>query len=532
VPHATLPAGTALCWGWFLGGTVEFDSSDKGANFAMVMVDERQTTDADERPMILLRRVVGAIVLAMAALMALRGAYYCWTALTILRWPFEIHGGESTMLHESQLMDANFLGSLREIYGPERADRFTAGNYPPIYLILWALDPGASSYITGRALALLGGIAAAVAGGVAVAFTVEGGRAWRIGIGALGGGAFLCTVPVFQQISNAKPDMTAIAFAAFGLAAYAIWPDRRGAILAGFCCALAGLTKQSTGFATLAILIAATRQGWRVGLAFLVACGATVLAVLGSLWAIVGPTLYEHLIIYNMRHWRQDRFITLNGKFIDQHWPLLLAAILYTGWAVWSRPRSPLSYFPLTAALVMGMVGSDGAARNYYVELCLALGLAAALGVGTFLRARRPLATTLGTAALLLVGIHLFRAYTLFIIGLYVPTLPLNEKDPNPTLRQVDAAADPVLIFADDPGYLVMRGRPVVIDDPFLASLMIREGHWNPDEMVANIKARRYTLILAVETTDEELRASWGNEIMDAVLANYESYGDGYLPKK
>ncbi|HEY8598262.1 MAG TPA: hypothetical protein VIL85_07515 [Thermomicrobiales bacterium] len=497
----------------------------------MVMVHERRAT-GDERWIPLLRRAVGAIVLAMAALMALRAAYYCWTALTILRWPFEIHGGESTMLHESQLMDADFLGSLRAIYGPERADRFTAGNYPPIYLILWALDPGASSYITGRALALLGGIVAAIAGGVAVAFTVEGGRAWRLGIGALGGGAFLCTVPVFQQITIAKPDMIALACAACGLAAYAIWPDRRGAILAGFCCALAGLTKQSVGFATLAILIAATRQGWRVGLAFLVTCGATTLAALGALWALVGPTLYEHLIIYNMRHWRQDRFISLNEKFVQQHWPLLLAAALYTAWAVRSRPRSPLSYFPLTAAIVMVMVGSDGAARNYYVEFCLALGLAAALGVGTFLRARRPIAATLGTAALLLVGVHLFRAYTLFIIGLYVPTLPLNEQDPNPTLHQVDAAPDPVLILADDPGYLVMRERPVVIDDPFLASLMIREGHWHPTEMIANIEARRYTLILAVGTTDDELRVSWGDKVMDAVLANYESYGDGYLPKK
>ena len=384
--------------------TAEFGDNDKGANFAMVMVQKRQPTGEDGRGLALLRQLVGLVVLTMAAFMALRAAYFCWTALAILRWPFEIHGGESTMLHESQLMDADFLGSLREIYGPERTDRFTAGNYPPIYLILWALDPGASSYITGRALALLGGIVAAVAGGVAVAYTVEGGRAWRIGIGTLGGGAFLCTVPVFQQISNAKPDMTAIAFAACGLAAYAIWPDRRGALLAGFCCALAGLTKQSVGFATLAILIAATRQGWRVGLTFLVTCGATVLATLGALWAFVGPTLFEHLIVYNMRHWRQDRFISLNEKFIGQHWPLLAAAILYTAWAVWSRPRSPLSYFPLTAAAVMVMVGSDGAARNYYVELCLALGLAAALGVGTFLRARRPLATTLGTAATLLVG--------------------------------------------------------------------------------------------------------------------------------
>lgn len=513
------------------GRGVVNEDDDKGAIAGMIGANERAAVGGDERAIALARRIVGAIVLALAALMALRAAYYCWTALTILRWPFEIHGGESTMLHESQLMDADFIGSLRAIYGPERADRFTAGNYPPIYLILWALDPGSSSYITGRALATLGGIAAAIAGGVAVAFTVEGGRALRAGIGVLGGAAFLCTVPVFQQITIAKPDMTALAFAACGLAAYAVFPDRRGAIGAGFCCALAGLTKQSVGFAALAILIAATRQHWRVGLAFLLTCAATVAVALGTLWAFVGPTLYDHLITYNRRPWRQDRFIGLNEKFIGQHWPLLGAALLYTVWAVRRRPRSPLSYFPLTAAAVMVMVGSDGAARNYYVEFCLALGLAAALGVGSFLRAARPLAATLGAVSLLLVGIHLFRAYTLFIVGLYVPTLPLNERDLNPTLQQVDAVRDPVLILADDPGYLVMRERPVVIDDPFLASLMIREGHWQPDEVIANLEARRYTLVLAVATTDEEVRAAWGDRLADALLANYESYGDGYLPK-
>ena len=178
------------------------------------------------------------------------------------------------------------------------------------------------------------------------------------------------------------------------------------------------------------------------------------------------------------------------------------------------------------------MVGSDGAARNYYVELCLALGLVVALGVGTLPRERPRIAATLGAATTLLVAIHLYRAYTLFVIGLYVPIIPLNERDPNPILRDVDAKRDPVLILGDDPGYLVMRNRPVVIDDPFLASLMIREGHWDPSGVIANLEARRYTLVLTVDTTDEQLRVSWGDRFVDALLANYESYGDGYLPKE
>src|SRR5262249_22087555 len=159
--------------------------------------------------------------------------YYCWMVLPIIRWPFEIHGGESTMLYESHLLDSDLFGNIRTLYGPQQADRFVAGNYPPLYLFFWTLDPGPSSYITGRALSLLGGVVAALAGAMAVYATLTGGRAWRIGMGLLGGAAFLCTVPVFQQIGIAKPDMVALAFAACGLACFAVLPDRRGAVLAG-----------------------------------------------------------------------------------------------------------------------------------------------------------------------------------------------------------------------------------------------------------------------------------------------------------
>lgn len=477
------------------------------------------------------RGVLQGVVLTLAALLAARALYYCWTALPIIRWPFAIHDGEATMLYESQLLNSHLLHSLRAIYGPQRADRFVAGNYPPIYLFLWALKPGVASYITGRGLSLLGGIVAAIAGGVAVYATVDGGRLWRIGIATLGGAAFLSTVPVFQQIGIAKPDMVALAFAACGLACYAAFPDHRGALLAGLCGALAGLTKQSIGFATVAILLAALRQHWRIALTLVLACGVTVLTVLGSLWLIAGSALFEHLVLYNLRPWRQDRFDSLNQKFVEQHWPLLVAALVYTVWALRARPRSPLTYYPLTALVVMLMVGAEGAARNYYIELTLAIALGAALAVGTFLRSRPPLAASLGAGALVLVSLHIFRAYTLFTVGAYVPTLPPSGPDPNPILAQVDAAPDPVLILADSPDYLAMRGRPVVIDDPFLAQIMLVEHRWNLDAIVANIGAKRYSLVLTVGMTDEALRKAWGSPLVDALLANYRPDRDGYVPK-
>lgn len=452
--------------------------------------------------------------------------------MAIVRWPFAIHAGESTMLYESQLLDQNLLRGLWAIYGPTLPDRFLAGNYPPVYILLWKFSPGSAGYIAGRTLALLGGVVAAIAGGVAVTATVEGRWFWRLIVGALGGALFLCTVPVLQQIGVAKPDMTALAFAACGLAIYALLPGWRGAVLSGICCALAGLTKQSVCFATLAIVIAAWRYHWRQAVIFAVSCGATVALALGALWTLVGPDLYEHLITYNLRSWRQDRFIVLTTRFLGQHWPVLLAAVLATVWAVWRRTRSPLGYFPLLSTVSFFMVGSDGAARNYYVELCLALGLVVALGVGDLLQQQRATYQIAGVVVAALIGLHLFRAYTLFTLGTYVPVIPLNDRDPNPILQHVDQLPDPVLILGDDPGYLVMRGRPVSIDDLYLASLLIRNDTWHPSGIIDNLQHQRYSAVVALDVSLDDLRASWGDELIDALLANYQRQQETYYPRR
>src|SRR5215213_10219436 len=98
----------------------------------MVMADQRQVV-ARGRAVAVGQRAIQWAVLALAVIVTVRALYYCSTVLPILRWPFEIHGGESTMLYESQLLNPrDIAGSLRALYGPQQADRFVAGNYPPL----------------------------------------------------------------------------------------------------------------------------------------------------------------------------------------------------------------------------------------------------------------------------------------------------------------------------------------------------------------------------------------------------------------
>ncbi|MGN6565566.1 MAG: hypothetical protein ACTHMU_23155 [Thermomicrobiales bacterium] len=480
-------------------------------------------------------RLALQILLALVACaLCARAIYYLWMAADLVRWPFELHGGESTMVLESRLLNnQGLLAGFRRLYGPQQTDSFVGGNYPPIYYLVWTLKPGPPAYPTGRAISLLAGLVAAVAGGVAAYAALPGSRLVRVAAGALGGAAFICTVPVFQQLSIAKPDMLALALAAVGLMVFEVRRDRAGAVAAGVCFALAVLTKQSVGFALVAAMIAALRRDWRTLLTLVASVAGFVLVVLGALWLVSGPPLFEHLVLYNLgRDWRQDRFDSLASKMFFIHWPLLVPAVAYALWGVWRRPRSALTYYPLIALLTFATVGSEGGARNYFVELCLAIGLGAALAVGTLLISRPPLAPVLGAALLALLVFYTYQTYTLLVVGKYVPTRPyVTDAYKNDVLALVEKTPDPIL--SDDVNYMAMLNRPAVIDDNFLATFVREQGYWHDDGIIANVAARKYPLILIPRSqTDEQLRQLWGDPLVDAILANYRRTGDyTFVPK-
>lgn len=483
-----------------------------------------------------IRRIAQLLIALLALTLVIRAVYYVWMVFPVLVWPHEAIGGEATMLYESALIQRDPLGGLRALYGPQPADAFIAGNYPPIYMIFWALNPGASSFITGRAISLLWGVIAAIAGGLAVFGALRGQatRPQRIVAGALGGAAFICTVPVFQQISIAKPDMTALGLAAVGLACFENARGRRGVVLAGLFFGLALLTKQSIGFALAAAFVASLRRGPKEALTLFLTTGIVGAIGVGFLYLLAGPTVIDHLITYNLRPWRQDRFESLNRKFLALTWLLIVPALAYACWGIVKRGRSALTYYPITALLVIYTVGSEGGARNYYIELCLAAGLGAALALLTLALARPRWTLTLGTVAFLLVAIYAFRTYTVLIAGAYVPAPPIvTGGERNRVLALADAAPDPIL--SDDVSYLAMRGRPAVIDDGFLSEHVRNEGLWNTAGIVAAIKEHRYPLVLTPRSGDDEaiLRRAWGDAVVDALNTYYVRTSDiTFAPKR
>jgi hypothetical protein len=340
-------------------------------------------------------------------------------------------------------------------------------------------------------------------------------------------------VPVFQQIAIAKPDMLALAFAACGLAIFEFSTGRRGYILAGICFGLGLLTKQSVGFALAAALVAALRRDRQAFLALAATVAATGAVALGGLWLLAGNSLFDHLIVYNTRPWRADRFESLNDKFLRLHWPLLIPAIAHSLWGLYGRGRSALTYYPLFALTVLLTVGAEGGARNYYIELCLAAGLGLALALATLLNSRAALLLPVSAVALIVAAFYAQQAYTLFIRGLYVPEPPLKDGTfLNATLAIADSAPDPIL--SDDINYLAIRNRPAILDDSFLAMIVRNKGLWQPTGIIAAVEAKQYPLIITARNqTDAEIRRLWGDPLVDAIYANYDRAGPThFIPKR
>lgn len=480
--------------------------------------------------------VSGIALLLLAAVLVGRALYYVRAVLPLVYWPFEQVPGEGTMLFESQLLHQSLLPGLRALYGPQVGDRFIAGNYPPLYLLLWALKPGdAAGYPWGRILSLLASGVTAVAGAVAVARCVPGNAWLKSMSGIIGGALFIATVPVMQQLTIAKPDMVALALATVALATFNCHHGRAGLVASGVFMALALLTKQSLFFVAGALLIAALRRGRRAFLSFSAALALVGIGGLAFLLSVAGPALFEHLVIYNRRDWGHERLLALDAKFIKVHWPLLVTSVVYGLWALRFRPRSPLTYFPLLALGTLLTIGVEGAYRNYYLELCLALALGTALALGSLVASSSRLAIPGAAVTAGLVTLYAFLLYTQVLPTGYLA----NVHDPKQLARgdrfskllaRVDAAPDPVL--SDEAGLLAMRGRTPVLDDPFLAKLMRAKGRWDAAAIVAGLRRRSYSLFVPSVTDGRSLRAQWGDAFVDALEANYERGPDGvYAPR-
>jgi hypothetical protein len=448
-------------------------------------------------------------------------------AYAILSYPFELTYGEGTVLYESLLVKAG-----AGIYSPPPADQFIAGNYTPIYYWLNSLfaSPTAPDFFSGRFISFVSGLL------ISVLIVLIVTRSTRdLPAGVIGGFLFLCLTQLNQQFVFYKPDVLALLFTAAGI----FFMTRKGLLVFGAVpfFLLAFYTKQSM---VAAPLVAAAylhiRDRDRRAIAFTAALALGVVVPVAILDLQTSHGFFTHIVSFNQRDWLYSQFATMVYRVASLYrYQFIAAGILVLLQLKERRLSYPVLYLLAAAAMTL-TAGSIGSGRSYTLEL----GLAACIAVGLLIKdlmARR----TWPKFALLLVTLVLLGLQAQAIFAMPARLLGREVDNANTStgigrmVNLVRQAPDPVL--SENVGLLVMTGRKVPYDDPFLMAQTAKGGQWDQSGLIGHLQNKEFPFLLLDLDVIADLSPNerWSPEVLDAIRANYKIlYRDAmfvYVPK-
>ena len=418
------------------------------------------------------------------------------------------------------------------LYGDPAQQPWTLQVYTPLYpwLVARLAPQGGSSYVPGR----LVGYAAVL--GTALLVGLAGRR--RTGASAWGVAAFYLTLPLFVSWGAAvRPDNLAVLCATAGV----IWVDRAGAARAVLWAVplflAAGLAKQSTVAAPLAALVWLALRDWRLALTFGLALGAAAGLCIAALQLGSGGWFWLHTFDSHVAKpfvWARTWHVA--ASFFAFHAPVV---VFGAGLWVWVLARRRLScatlWLPISAlaALSAGKVGSD---TNYFLEPMAALALVAArelpLPLATDASRRQSVTAALAAALAVIAAAANLRLH--LVNGAWIR--PAEQRFAAVAAEWSPAAGD---VLADDAGFLVYTGRPLVFR-PFIMTQLAEAGMWDPRPLLDALENGRVTLAVIQREPAGIFHSRYTPAMRRALEARYErvaSYRTDfeyelYAPKK
>jgi hypothetical protein len=489
-------------------------------------------------------RALGLALLALALLLAAwhLGRFATHTA-DGLGYAGPLDGQEGTLLFEARLI-------LRgePLYQPLRPSRVVGAPYPPIHAYALAaaeeLAGGAAPiFRPGRLISLAGMAGAALLLGLIV---------WRLArslpAALLAPALFLATPPAQLWATRIKPDPLALLFTAAGLlcAAYALAappPRRRAALVAAAALyAAAFFTKQTQVAAPVATGLAlllraeppdARWQGrpWAALLARrtdLLTFALSYLGIVGAAWRLMdaatsGQFSFHVWGLHPPEWWLYGRFLRY-AELLLPGWPLLALALAGGALALRRAGRPgeaalPLAYAALGSATLVG-AGTIGSHHNHLLEPYMALTLGGCAAAGWLLRAEAGRWTAAGLLAasllLLQAGSYLARP------DWYGGEFDLSGQDWRRFVALIQS--QPGEVLSDDVGLLLLAGKEPRYDDPPTMGPAARSGIWDQSGLLADVRARRFSLVLLqFDATSEDVDAygRWSPEFIAALRASY-----------
>jgi hypothetical protein len=457
-------------------------------------------------------------ILSLAAL-GISLAYLLIYSAFAVHYRYQLAYGEPLQVHYARQVVEG-----RGLYQPISGYPYVVTNYTPLYVLLLVpfVKLGGPSFAYGRVISFL---AALATGGCVGVIT------WsqtRDRLAALFSGLLFLTVPfIFRWASLTRSDMVALFFTLAGLVVILRWPEQWLGIVGGATLMVIGV------YAHHAFVLAASLAGlgWlfsrnrRLALLFVAVFGGLGLSLFFLLsWMSDGGFFFHtvlsgtnpltiHMVLWGMRQlWRTVPI-------------LLLLVPVYFLWASWQR-RIPLLIGLYTvggaiAAIKLFRVGSN---VNHVFELTVALCLVA----GAMIAQWRVKAKEKGRVppAWVRIGVWIMLIAQIALLGYWNvrrgQVLWQYYRDEDVT-RQLEAivVAEPGLVLGDNQlGLLVLNSRDIFFQPDTFTRLSI-EGKWDASPFLADIRARRFGLIVMEDPPGTKGR--WTDEMLDAILANYES---------
>jgi hypothetical protein len=453
---------------------------------------------------------------AAAALLIVYAAVFALSAAARIFSPYELAYGESIVLQEARRVAAG-----EALYPPPSGLPLTVTAYTPLYyLVVGALQHllGDRSYLLGRLVSL--------------AATLGGAACLAVGVRAASGrwpaGALAALVVLGQNLTALlwaplhRVDALALGLTLLGLALAATGRP----LWAVAPLLLAALTKQSYVAAPAAVLVALWPQRRRMALfAALFGLGLAAAAAVGQ-WLTRGWFLW-HVVVANANPFTVDYLTTMLGQFLQYNGlPLLLTGALF------SLPERPPErvwrrYFLVSLVQTLASVGKIGASSNYWLEWSAAA--AALSGILAVRSAHLPPGATgwylRSLVGALLIAVPAYQATAYEALQLRLTGETAGLRDQAQLARTV--AREPGDVLADEPGVVLAAGKTLEFEPIF--TLLAEQGLWDQSPILAEIRNRRFGLVLLSRSLDEpvppiELERITG-AVRDALREAYEPAG-------
>jgi hypothetical protein len=480
---------------------------------------------------------------------------------------YQLDNEEGALL--SQAID---LARGRSFYRKLTDYPLVAGTYPPLYMALCSLGVDAANpdFSSGRLIT-----ASACLGIAFVLFSTVLFRTRHLVGSVLASLLFVVSFEAYNWVAYYRVDMLALFLSLLGLGCVILSPhDRPSRVMSIILFTLAFYSKQTMVAAPLAAAVSLFLADRRVGIRYTLWLLAAVAAPFAVLSAMTGGQFAIHTVLYNMNTYHPGDLLVW-AKHVGRFYPWLTAAgglsvaILFvlpnpdspvssreplvekrtgdgllapeavdapdqqdgvgssdTGSCPPAGSINPVPVYMLASLLNFVAIGKAGSAENYLLEPLAAFALGIGMAVGrlnmNMVRSKHwrfsAAMLSLMAAAIVMHGIHVSR-WSPVILGVAKNPGPEDFAAAAEVTRELDAAEGEVI--AELGGYSLLAGYPVVFQ-PFIMSELARQGKWNSDPFVKDLRRGRFAVIVTNhEVASGTFTDAYTPEMLDAIRSSY-----------